>query len=157
MEPTSADAACLEGGRMPLPALLTMAASRFGAEFDRRLHELGCETLSVSAARTVLRHLGAQPRRASTMVDDCGVSKQALSQQIAQLESSGLIKVESDPSDARARLLSLTPAGLEAQRSVLRLFDQIEGEWIAALGNTDIEGARRVLTALASRPRPERP
>lgn len=141
---------------MPLPALLTLAASRISAEFDRRLHDLGCEALSVAAARTVLRHLGPQPRRASTMVSDCGISKQALSQQIAQLESGGLITIEPDPSDARARLLSLTPAGVEAQRSVLRLFDQIEADWTAELGSADLEGTRRVLTALAGRGRPAR-
>ena len=136
------------GDRVPLVALLRRAEDSFVTEFDRRVGESEFCALSLAHSRNVLRHLGAGPLRASQVVEACGVSKQAVSQQIAHLERNGYLAVAPDPSDQRARILSLTPKGVRAQCLVVRLFREIEDDWAEEIGHADAEAVRRGLTTL---------
>jgi len=150
MEPKIEGIACDPvDDRIPLPALLAETVVRFAGEFDHRLADSEFPALSLAHSRNVLRHLGSGPRRASSLVDDAGVSKQALSQQIAYLEANGFLVSEPDPCDARARLLTLTDKGVRAQRLVRRFFVEIEHDWAYRLGSTELETLRRTLTTLA--------
>lgn len=139
-----------EHGRVPLVRLLHRAETAYVAEFDRRLAETAYTSLTLAHSRGVLRHLGGGPVRASRLVDDCGVSKQAVSQQIAQLEAAGYVAVTADPSDARARVVTLTERGAAAQQTVHHLFVQIEADWARRIGSDELEGLRRALTELGS-------
>lgn len=134
--------------RIPLPALLGETVARFASEFDRRLAGSEFPDLSLAHSRNVLRHLGAGPRRASSLVAASGVTKQALSQQIAHLDANGFLSAEPDPSDHRARLLTLTDKGVRAQALVWRYFIEIEESWGETLGCDEMASLRRVLTAL---------
>ena len=138
---------------VPLARLLAEAEAAFAAEFDRRMRETDFATLSLAHSRNVLRHLGEGPRRASDIVGDCGVSKQALSQQIAHLQHDGYLQIEADPADARARLIGLTHKGARAQQVVRRLFIEIENDWADEFGADDLATVRRVLVALLARGR----
>ena len=130
---------------LPLVALLGQAHDRFEAEFDRRITATPFCALSLAHARNVLRHLGDTPRRASSFIADCGVTKQAVSQQIAHLESNGYVKVVPDPADHRARLLSLTAKGRRAQRAVEQLLADIEADWSSTLGAATLAELRATL------------
>lgn len=141
------------GFRVPLVALAGRTENAFIAEFDRRIAHSPFE-LSLAHSRNVLRHLGAESRRASQIVGLCGVSKQAVSQQISHLEQLGYITSAPDPHDHRARLLSLTDKGREAQRLVKRLFVEIERDWAARLGEERFDQLRALLTDLLAQQRP---
>ncbi|MFT3860494.1 MarR family winged helix-turn-helix transcriptional regulator [Micropruina sp.] len=142
-----------DAGRAPLPRLLAEAEAVFAIEFDRRMRTSEFPSLSLAHARNVLRQLGDEPRRASDIATDCGVSKQALSQQIAHLEQTGLVRIVPDPTDARARLVTLTEAGIRAQHLVRTLFVEIERDWAGEFGEDDLAALRRVLQALSGRRR----
>ena len=142
------------GVRPPLPALLAEGAAVFARDFDARLATSEFPALSLAHSRNVLRYLADGPRRASAIAAEGGVSKQALSQQIAHLEANGFLLVEPDPADARARLLRLTDSGIRAQRLVHRLFAEIEADWAESFGADDVESLRSVLTAALGRRRP---
>lgn len=133
-------------GAVPLVALLGQAEAVYEREFDHRVAAAGFPTLSLAHARNVLRHLAGGPARASQLVDRCGVSKQAVSQQVAHLERAGYLEVTPDPTDQRARVVALTEQGRRAQCVVVRLFTEIEADWAAAHG--DLADVRRVLTAV---------
>lgn len=135
------------GSRTPLVALAGRTENAFIAEFDRRIakSEFG---LSLAHSRNVLRHLGGEPRRASQIAGLCGVSKQAVSQQINHLEQHGYIASAPDPGDQRARLLSLTDKGRQAQRLVRQLFIEIERDWAAEFGVDRFDSLRALLTDL---------
>ena len=143
VEGVEEDEACVgDDGRLPLVALLGRAHDAFEAEFDRRLLDSEFCALSLARSRNVLRHLGGTPLRASQLVDRCGVTKQALSAQIAHLEREGYLTSEPDPDDQRARLLALTGKGARAQRLVLGLFGEIERDWVEAVAASDgVEGS----------------
>lgn len=150
-----ARAACLEPDHAPLVALLGRAEHLFEAEFDRRLRDTEFPTLSLAHSRNVLRHLAAGPRRASQLVTECDLTKQAISQQIAHLERGGFVRSEPDPTDHRARVLQLTEQGRRAQRLVHELFERIEGDWGEALGAEELAALRGLLVhLLVAVPRP---
>lgn len=138
-------------GEPPLIALLGAAKDAFALEFDRRLRATDLDGVTLAHSRNILRHILHGPTRASALVDACGVSKQAVSQQIAQLQAGGYVTVEPDPSDQRARVLTLTDRGLEAQRTVHALFEAIEQDWSRDLGPEDVAALRRVLQAAIDR------
>ena len=133
---------------LPLVSLLGRAEDAFIHEFDQRIGASEFCALSLAHSRNVLRHLGAEARRASQVVERCGVSKQAVSQQISHLERNGYLTVEPDPTDQRARMLRLTPKGERAQRLVRRLFRDIERDWDARVGDQDAAALRRALATL---------
>jgi DNA-binding MarR family transcriptional regulator len=120
--------------RGPMVAMLARIEACFEAEFDRRITDTEFCSLSLAHSRNVLRHLGAGPQRASRLVELAGVTKQAISQQLAQLARDGYVAIEGDPADHRARLVGLTDRGRRAQRVVRRLFAEIEHDWAGLLG-----------------------
>ncbi|GAA4656153.1 MarR family winged helix-turn-helix transcriptional regulator [Arthrobacter cryoconiti] len=65
---------------------------------------------------SVLLHHGGM--RLTELAKCIGVGKPSVSRQIKFLESIGLVQKEADPSDGRAQMIGLTPAGLTKMRSV---------------------------------------
>lgn len=142
------DACAGDDGRVPLVGLLGRAHTLFVAEFEERLRVAGLEQLSLAHSSNVLRHLADGPRRASHLVSQCGVTKQAVSQQISHLERNGYVSVRPDASDQRARLVALTPKGECAQEHVRRLFTEVEEAWVERVGEADAAALRRALTVV---------
>lgn len=134
---------------LPLVALLGRAHDRFSNEVDARLRASEFCALSLAHSRNVLRHLWDGPRRASQVVTACDVTKQAVSQQIAHLERNGYLATSPDPSDQRARLLSLTDKGRAAQQFMARTLRQIEEEWRADLGADQTDALRQMLSLIS--------
>ncbi len=133
---------------VPLVALLGRAHDAFVRDFDQRMADTEFCALSMGASRNVLRNLADGPLRASQLVERCGVSKQALSQQIARLQGAGYLEVTPDPLDHRARVLRLTARGRRAQDLVVRTLTEIEAQWCERLGLTEVETLRATLHAV---------
>lgn len=143
------DASC---DRPPLVALLNSVKNAFVADFDRRLVGSAFCDLSLAHSRNVLRHLGDGPRRPAELVELAGVTKQAISQQLVHLERNGLVTVEPDPNDQRARVVTLTRDGAKAQALVLRTFTEIEDDWSTLLDDPDdMAVLRRAMSAILAR------
>lgn len=85
------------------------------------------ETIARRASVTVdpvdvqpLYTLGQQgPQRASTLADTLRLSRPTMSKQLRRLENAGLVSRASDAADARAAIVSLSPAGAEAYRRLV--------------------------------------
>jgi DNA-binding MarR family transcriptional regulator len=61
----------------------------------------------------VLRLLSRSgPTHASAVADTLSVDRSVVSRQVAQLQELGLLELQADPSDGRARFLALTPAAV---------------------------------------------
>jgi len=133
-----------------MSALLGRAEAMFLHEFEQRLVDSEFGDVSLSHSANVLRFLDAGPRRASQFIDACGVSKQAVSQQISQLEKRGYIVALPDPQDQRARLLALTERGAAAEAFVRQVFVEVEESWAERLGADDAKSLRRILEELVS-------
>ncbi len=135
----------------PLVSLLGCAKDAFTAEFDRRIKASEFDSLSLAHAANVLRHVGEGPHQASRIVELCGVSKQAVSQQITHLERNGYLRVSPHPTDHRARVLEATAKGRRAKAFVDQTLADIEADWFDSLGVDDGPQLRRILTGLMER------
>src|SRR4051812_49203336 len=59
----------------------------------------------------LLPHIDVEGTRISELARRLGVSKQAVSELIDDLEAAGVVKRSTDPDDARARRVAFTPRG----------------------------------------------
>ena len=146
----SASAPNAKAKSLPVAALLGAAREAFAEEFDARIKASNMSALSLAHAHNVLRHLGNGPLRASAITDRCGVTKQAVSQQIAHLQRSGFVRALPDPDDQRARLIELTECGHAAQLLVKQLFADIERDWIKRIGKEQMSTLREALATIGA-------
>src|SRR6516165_7880071 len=73
-------------------------------------------------------------RHASDLAETLGVSRQAVAQVVTRLEQDGYLTRITDPGDARAKLICLTPRGRAALRAMRVTAVAIEEEWRERLG-----------------------
>lgn len=134
---------------------LLAVARLFDQSGQARLNEaLGEEVARPSVMRLVpyMSRSGVRPSELARLTD---VTKQAVSQTLSDLERRGLVEFAPDPSDGRARLVRMTPAGEAAARAGLLALSTVERDVEDAVGSdvvrTTFEGLRRILRALEER------
>jgi len=87
-------------------------------------------------------------RHASDLAGTLGVSRQAVAQVVTRLEQDGYLTRITDPGDARAKLVCLTPRGRAALRTMRATALAVEDEWRQRLGDERIDRFRDTLLAL---------
>ena len=130
----------------PLSTLLSRVSAAFIADFERRLSDAGFPDMTFSLGTNVLRFLrpgGAV--RMSSLAEMSGVTKQAISQQVAYLEARGYVAVEPDAADSRAKLVRLTKKGQRSNEAARSLFAAVEREWRQRFGRDEMRHLRTLL------------
>jgi DNA-binding MarR family transcriptional regulator len=89
-------------------------------------------------------------RHASDLAETLGVSRQAVAQVVTRLEREGYLTRITDPGDARAKLVCLTPRGRAALRTMRATALAVEDEWRQRLGAERLAGFRDTLITLLS-------
>jgi DNA-binding MarR family transcriptional regulator len=90
----------------------------------------------ISAAHIhITRHLDLQGARLTDLAQKAGMSKQAMGDLVDQSEAWGLVTRESDPRDARARLVRFTPTGLLWLQAFKDAVAQAEDEFRQEVGS----------------------
>lgn len=87
-------------------------------------------------------------RHASSLAADLGVTRQAVAQVVTTLERDGYVRRVTDPGDARAKLVCLTPRGRAALRTMHASARAVEESWRERLGEERLAGFRETLLAL---------
>ncbi len=93
-----------------------------------------------------MQAIGSRGATASEIGRRLGVSKQAAGKTVDRLLALGYAQRADDPTDARRKLVHLTPYGYEALARSAVIFDELRAEWVAALGEDrvrDIETSLR--------------
>lgn len=90
----------------------TALVDRVADAYLRPAHGIG---VSVFAALVTIDAIG--PARQSAIADGLGVSRAAVTQRLADLLERGLVVVADDPSNRRAHLVTLSPAGRRLLRA----------------------------------------
>lgn len=107
-------------------------------------------------AYSVLSTLDERPTRTqSALAEAIGADKTRIIPVLDDLQRRGLIDREPDPSDRRARLLSLTPAGREVRDSARAEIRAKEERLLARVPARERENFLRVLRELSALPRDE--
>ncbi len=87
-------------------------------------------------------------RHASSLAADLGVTRQAVAQVVATLERDGYVRRVTDPGDARAKLVCLTPRGRAALRAMRASAQGVEETWQQRLGAERLAEFREMLLTL---------
>jgi DNA-binding MarR family transcriptional regulator len=93
--------------------------------------------------------------RVTELAERSGLTKQAVSEVIPELEELGYVTREPDPRDKRAKIVRLTPKGREATLTGRRLFAEIEAEWAEQFGDELLAALREAAERIAAAERGE--
>lgn len=115
--------------------LLFKCARLLNEEAIARVKAQGGPGIVLREAHTrLLPHVAKEGTRLTELARKLGVSKQAVGQLVAELVENGVLAVEPDPQDGRARLVRFTPRGREAIVHGLGVLAAIERELAASVG-----------------------
>ena len=134
--------------RTPTARLMIRALQKFEHDLQARLHQDGFVDVSV-AHTNLLRHLNPEGMRLTALAADAGMTKQGVSQGVRALQARGLVAVEPDPCDRRAKRVVYTPRGLALIASAIEHIIVLEGEWSDHLGTDRYAALRQGLAELA--------
>ena len=95
----------------------------------------------------VMAHVTYEGIRLTDLAEKAGITKQAMSELVIDLEELGYLTRTADPHDGRAKLIGFTDKGRAAVREAMRAFSEIE----SVLGERSLRSLRRsLLTILAT-------
>jgi DNA-binding MarR family transcriptional regulator len=96
----------------------------------------------------VMAHVTHDGIRLTELAEKAGVTKQAMSELVIDLERLGYLERTPDPHDGRAKLIAFTDKGRAAVDAAMRAFEQMDG----ALGERSVRSLRRGLLAILDTP-----
>jgi len=127
--------------------LLRDGAAAVDAEVKSALAERGFAEIQ-PGHHTVLRHLGEDGARPSELAAQAGVSRQAVTKTVDDLERVGLVEREPDPADGRGVVVRLTPRGLAALQVARTRGKELERRFASQIGARQWRTVRDGLEAL---------
>lgn len=119
-------------------------------EVQRRLAGQGFGDLRFNDG-VVIQHVLAAPLSITALAERMGVTQQAASKAVADLERRGLLRREPDPDDARTKLLHLTEHAKHAVEATRRLRRELQDELETEFGADRVDDARALLAAIIGR------
>ena len=132
-----------------MPALIGLVAASRGPRLRAAFAAAGLDGIRPAQA-VALVPLAAGGLYASDLADRLRVSRQAVAQAVAALERHAYVVRGAHPSDARARIIELTPKGRDALRVMRANALDVERRWRKSLGEQRFEELRETLSALLS-------
>ena len=133
--------------RAPLIGLVEKAARALEADMVREARERGYTEVRL-AHNAVFGVLGTQAERTSDLAARAGITKQSMGEVVRELVELGICRMEPDPNDRRAKLVSFTDHGLEVAAQGRKHLRDLERRYARTFGD-DYETARRVLEWVA--------
>ena len=136
--------------------LLRNGVAVVDAEVKTALAEQGFDEIQ-PGHHTVLRHLGEDGARPSELAAQAGVSRQAVTKTLDDLERVGLVEREPDPADGRGVIVRYTPRGLAALDVARTRGKELERRFASRIGAHQWRTVRDVLEALFDVEGPSQP
>lgn len=122
---------------------------------NRRLMEKtiarGHNGLKMTFADILVNMAFSRSRRLVDIAERTGMSKQALGQIASEIEQLGYIKRVPDPEDGRAKNLQFTATTKKLIEDSLLAVDEVEQEFIEAIGEEKVAELREIVYELASK------
>ncbi|HET9649862.1 MAG TPA: MarR family transcriptional regulator [Microlunatus sp.] len=130
-----------------LGVLLFIPYRAMEARVFEGLARQGFEDITVARGR-IFQRISPEGSRLTDLAEQAQVTKQAASGLVEELERTGYVTRVPDPSDARARLIKVSPRGADAIEAAAAIVAEVEGEWIRHLGAHRVTQLRRLLEDL---------
>jgi DNA-binding MarR family transcriptional regulator len=132
-----------------VPALVNLVAASGAPRMRSAFAAAGLDGIRPAQA-VALVPLATGGLHASDLADRLRVSRQAVAQAVAALERHDYVVRGPHPSDARARIIELTPRGSHALRVMRSAAIELEKRWRDILGEHRFGELRETLLALRS-------
>ena len=107
----------------------------------------GFDDVTPAQAR-IFQRIGPRGTRLTELAESARVTKQTAGFLVDGLERAGYVRRVPDPTDARARLVTIAQRGSQAQPVAAAVVAEVEAEWTAHLGVRRMKQLREALTAL---------
>jgi DNA-binding MarR family transcriptional regulator len=104
-----------------------------------------------STHTTLLSNLDLAGGSVTEAAERAGITKQAMGRLAAELEETGYIRIETDPEDARARVLRLTAQGSKLMLDSLDVMAELERGYAEMIGDKPLAAILRGLAAFIAR------
>lgn len=130
--------------------LLFKCARLFNERAIQRVNQAATHPVLRPAHTNLFPHIDFAGTRVVDLARKLGISKQAVSQTVAELEELGVVETVRDVSDARAKLVRFTEAGRSAITHGLTVLVEIEKELEASVGAHHMARLHEALRALES-------
>ncbi len=117
----------------------------------RRVADMAADRHGISEAKALplvmIGRMGGEPRQ-NALAEAVGIEGPSLVRLLDQLEAGGLVVRREDPSDRRAKVLSLTPAGTAVVEQMEDDLARLREAMFAAVSAADLETGLRVFRAM---------
>lgn len=133
----------------PVLLLVTLAERHLAEGLQAHLVAAGFADHRV-VHHQVMAHVTYEGIRLTELAEKAGITKQAMSELVVDLEQLGYLTRAPDPRDRRAKLVRFTEKGRAAVREAMRAFTEME----SALGERSLRSLRRSLLAILATPLP---
>ena len=127
----------------PLLLLIVLAERHMANALQEHLVAAGFEDHRV-VHHNVMAHVTYEGIRLTELADRAGITKQAMSELVIDLERLGYLQRSPDPLDGRAKLIGFTDKGKAAVEAAMQGFDRMH----AVLGERSVRGLQRGLLAV---------
>lgn len=128
--------------------LLLRVARRTDEEALRLLTTLPGQRPWRRSHTSLLPHIDLEGTRITVLAERLGISKQAVSQLVDELEAFGAVERTPDPRDGRARLVRFTQSGRRGLLEGLALLTELERRFIRRIGARRMQELKRSLLLL---------
>jgi DNA-binding MarR family transcriptional regulator len=130
----------------PVLLLVTLAERHLAEALQAHLVAAGFTDHRV-VHHNVMAHVTHEGIRLTELAERAGITKQAMSELVIDLERLGYLERTADPSDRRAKLIGFTDRGRAAVSEAMRAFAEMD----SVLGERSLRSLRRsLLTILAT-------
>jgi DNA-binding MarR family transcriptional regulator len=102
---------------------------------ERMMHTLADAGFDITLAQArVFQRIAPGGSRLTDLAEQAQITKQSAGFLVEALEKAGYVRRVPDPTDARARLVTIAPRGQEAVGAAREVIDEILAEWTRHLG-----------------------
>jgi DNA-binding MarR family transcriptional regulator len=128
-----------------------LAAASRALTTTMRAKVAGCGFEGVTPAfASLLLLLDATGARPSTLAQRAGITKQAVSQLVRELEARNYVEQVPDPTDTRAKIVRLTKNGVALRAACAGVKHELQNIAVAKLGKSRVSRLLRDLTDLTA-------
>lgn len=131
----------------PLLLLIVLAERHLAEALQARLVAAGFDDHRL-VHHNVMARVTYQGIRLTDLANKAGMTKQAMSELVIDLERLGYLQRTVDPRDGRAKLIGLTDKGRAAVEAAMRAFAEMD----AVLGDRSVRALRRGLLNILETP-----
>lgn len=125
---------------------LVTAVYWFDEALQTALHAAGWQPVT-RAQSMVFANVAVGVHRPSRLAKNLGISRQAVSQTLAELAARNLVVVEPDPSDKRAQYVRFTPESEPLRKAADMVLQSLEDELRSRIGVQAFNGLKAGLLA----------